>query len=228
MKTTIPFTYLIGWTEHNLWYYGVRFAKGCNPNDLWTKYFTSSEVVASTRITLGEPDVVQVRKQFLTEVDAKNWEDKILSSIPKDKRQHWLNQTFSSFRGVVFTETIRKRIGEKSKGRECKTETRDKISKSMKGIKRSEETRLKNSESRNKVIAQHGNAGLASMHSEEVKQKVREKNRIRNKENPANKGRIWICNEFERKMIKPEDFESYKSKGWVKGYKSFGGVASLE
>lgn len=228
MKITIPFTYLIGWTEHNLWYYGVRFAKGCNPDDLWTRYFTSSEVVFNTRIVLGEPDVVQVRKQFLTEVDAKRWEDNVLSSIPKDKRQHWLNQTFSSFRGVVFTETIRKRIGEKSKGRECKTETRDKISKSMKGIKRSEETRLKNSESRNKVIAQQGNAGLASMHSEEVKQKVREKNRIRNKENPANKGRIWICNEFERKMIKPEDFDSYKSKGWVKGYKSFGGVASLE
>ena len=228
MKTTIPFTYLIGWTKHNLWYYGVRFAKGCNPEDLWTKYFTSSEIVSNTRIRLGEPDVIKVRKKFLTEVDAKRWEDKVLSSIPIDKRHHWLNQTFSSFRGVVFTETIRKRIGEKSKGRECKPETREKISKSMTGIKRSEETKKKNSEHRKQVILKHGSAGLASMHSEEAKAKVREKNKIRNKENPANKGRIWICNEFERKMIKSEDFESYKSKGWVKGYKSFGGVASLE
>ena len=228
MKTTIPYTYLIGWTKHNLWYYGVRFAKGCNPNDLWVKYFTSSEVVSNTRVALGEPDVVQVRKQFLTEVDAKRWEDKVLSSIPSNQRQYWLNQTFSSFKGVVFTETIRKRIGEKSKGRECKPETRDKISKSLTGIKRSEETKLKCSEHRRRVIAQQGNAGLKSMHTEEVKQKVREKNRIRNKENPANKGRIWICNGTERKMIKPEDFESYELKGWIKGYKSIGGVASLE
>lgn len=228
MKTTIPFTYLIGWTEHNLWYYGVRFAKGCSPDDLWTTYFTSSEIVANTRTTLGEPNIVQVRKQFLSEADAKRWEDKVLSSIPIEKRQHWLNQTFSSFRGVVFTETIRKRIGEKSKGRKCKLETRDKISQSMKGIKRSEETKKKVSESRKQTIAKQGNAGLASMHSEEVKEKVREKNRIRNKENPPNKGRIWICNSNERKMIKPEDFSEYELKGWIKGYKGFGGVASLE
>ena len=89
-------------------------------------------------------------------------------------------------------------------------------------------TKKKVSESRKQTIAKQGNAGLASMHSEEVKEKVREQNRIRNKTNPANKGRIWVCNKFERKMIKPEDFEIYKSKGWVKGYKSFGGVASLE
>ena len=68
MKTTIPFTYLIGWTSHNLWYYGVRFAKGCNPRDLWTTYFTSSEKVKQTRQELGEPDVIEVRKIFQTDI----------------------------------------------------------------------------------------------------------------------------------------------------------------
>lgn len=219
MKTTIPYTYLIGWSKHNLWYYGVRFAKGCNPDDLWKKYFTSSEIVAQKRKELGEPDIIQVRKKFLTEVDAKRWEDNILLSIPNEKRKHWLNQTFSSFRGVVFTDTIRKRIGETSKGRECKLKTREKIAKKLTGIKRSEETKKKNSEHRKQVIANKGNPGLASMHSEEAKEKVREQNRIRNKENPPNKGRIWIHKENNRKMIHPTEFEKYELDGWIKGYK---------
>lgn len=220
MKTTIPFTYLIGWSEHNLWYYGVRFAQGCDPTDLWTKYFTSSEIVTDTRMKLGEPDVIQVRKTFSTDIKAKLWEDKILSSIPKEKRIHWLNQTFSSFRGVVFTDLIRQRIGEKSKGRECTSKTRDKISKSMTGITRSDETKRKLSSLRKSVIALKGNAGLASMMTEAAREKVKEKNRIRNKENPANKGRIWISNNSQRKMIKPDDFVKYESEGWVKGYKN--------
>lgn len=41
----IPYTYLIGWTEHNIWYYGVRYAIGCNPKELFLSYFTSSEYV---------------------------------------------------------------------------------------------------------------------------------------------------------------------------------------
>jgi hypothetical protein len=108
-----------------------------------------------TRKRLGEPDIIQVRKQFTTDAAAKIWEDRVLSSIPKNKRQFWLNQTFSSFRGVVFTEVIRKRIGESSKGRICAPETRNKISKTLtvrdcywsKGIPRSEEVKEKISKS---------------------------------------------------------------------------------
>lgn len=29
------YTYLIGWSSHNKFYYGVRYAKGSNPNELW-------------------------------------------------------------------------------------------------------------------------------------------------------------------------------------------------
>lgn len=37
-----PYTYLIGWSKHNIWYYGKRTAKNCHPNDFWVTYFTSS------------------------------------------------------------------------------------------------------------------------------------------------------------------------------------------
>lgn len=61
---TVYYTYLIGWTEHNKWYYGVRFAKNCHPNELWKTYFTSSKHVISFRNTFGEPDIINVRKTF--------------------------------------------------------------------------------------------------------------------------------------------------------------------
>jgi len=33
MAETIPYTYLIGWPEHNRYYYGVRYANGCSPEE---------------------------------------------------------------------------------------------------------------------------------------------------------------------------------------------------
>lgn len=33
-----PYTYLIGWSKHNKFYYGVRYAKNSNPKELWITY----------------------------------------------------------------------------------------------------------------------------------------------------------------------------------------------
>ena len=77
----IPYTYLIGWTIYNRWYYGVRFANNCNPVDLWNTYFTSSKIVKQFRKEYGEPDVIQVRKCFYNKEDAINWELKTLKRI---------------------------------------------------------------------------------------------------------------------------------------------------
>jgi hypothetical protein len=41
----IPFTYLIKHIPTGRNYYGVRYKKGCHPNDLWLKYFTSSKKI---------------------------------------------------------------------------------------------------------------------------------------------------------------------------------------
>jgi hypothetical protein len=57
-----PYTYLIGWSKLNYWYeYSNRSKKRANPNNLWQKYFTSSDYVEMMRQWHGEPDVVQVR-----------------------------------------------------------------------------------------------------------------------------------------------------------------------
>lgn len=76
-----PYTYLIGWSEHNLWYYGVRFAKGCNPADLWVRYFTSSKLVAKCRCKYGEPDMVTVRRTFKCRTSAIDWEQKGIETV---------------------------------------------------------------------------------------------------------------------------------------------------
>ena len=43
------YTYLIGWPDHNKWYYGVRYAKGSDPADLWNPYTTSSNLKLDLR-----------------------------------------------------------------------------------------------------------------------------------------------------------------------------------
>jgi hypothetical protein len=87
-----PYTYLIGWSNHNKWYYGVRYAQNCNPQDLWKTYFTSSKHVKKFREEYGEPDVVQVRKIFNTKKSAILWEEKVLQKLNVRNNDNWLNK----------------------------------------------------------------------------------------------------------------------------------------
>jgi hypothetical protein len=89
----IPFTYLVGWSKHNIWYYGARVKPGTTPSDLWTKYFTSSKLVKTARIELGEPDIIQVRKTFTSKEQTLLWEHKVLRRLKVKKHPRWLNQS---------------------------------------------------------------------------------------------------------------------------------------
>ena len=60
----MAYTYLVGRSRLDVWYYGVRTAKASSPADLWVTYFTSSHRVKAFRAAHGEPDVVQVRQVF--------------------------------------------------------------------------------------------------------------------------------------------------------------------
>lgn len=95
MHIYTPYTYLIGWSAHNKWYYGVRYAKNCHPSDLWTKYFTSSKVIQDFRKLNGDPDVIQIRKIFLCKEDAAIWEHKVLRRLRVNLNDKWLNKTYN-------------------------------------------------------------------------------------------------------------------------------------
>ena len=94
-----PYTYLIGWSKLNKWYYGSRYAtkdkclyeSGCHPDDLWETYHTSSDLVTSFREEHGEPDVIEIRKTFSNADDAKAWEHRILQRMNVVKNDKWIN-----------------------------------------------------------------------------------------------------------------------------------------
>lgn len=92
MTTYQPYTYLVGWTAINKWYYGVRTAKTANPKDLWVSYFTSSKFVKKIRNQFGEPDVVKIRKTFSCSNEALIWELKVLTRLNAAENENWLNK----------------------------------------------------------------------------------------------------------------------------------------
>lgn len=88
-----PYTYLIGWSKHNLFYYGVRYAKKCSPDELWVKYKTSSAYVKDIYTQYGEPDIIQVRKVFTNAHEAMKWEHKVLRRLKVISKDFWINKT---------------------------------------------------------------------------------------------------------------------------------------
>jgi hypothetical protein len=88
-----PYTYLIGWPEYNTWYYGVRYAKGCSPSDLWNPYKTSSTHVTAFIAKYGEPSVRQIRHTFNNVHAARIWEERVLKRMKVVEDSKWLNRT---------------------------------------------------------------------------------------------------------------------------------------
>lgn len=107
-----PYTYLIGWTERNIWYYGVQYGKKniANPDNLWRTYFTSSIPVKMYREEHGEPDHIEVRKVFSTEQQARLWESKVLKRIDAANNPRWLNNINSDYIPFHTTEDLLKLI----------------------------------------------------------------------------------------------------------------------
>ena len=88
-----PYCYLIGWTNHNKWYYGRRTRKGCHPSEFWKNYFTSSKHVEQFRAEHGEPDVIQIRQTFSSAEACARWESSVLLRLKAAQDDKWLNRT---------------------------------------------------------------------------------------------------------------------------------------
>lgn len=97
-----PYTYLIGWTKQDKWYYGVRYANKVSPDlDLWKEYFTSSNYVTEFRNLHGEPDVVAIDKIFDDVDSAVEYETQYLLENKVLGNTKWLNKNAA---GAVFID----------------------------------------------------------------------------------------------------------------------------
>lgn len=136
------YTYLIGWTERRKFYYGVRYAKGCDPSELWISYFTSSKYVQSFHEKFGNPDLIEIRQIFDDRDKAIKWESKVLKRMNVIHREDFLNQTDN--KAIVFKPTKKwkekiskaasKRVGSKNAffGKSHSIQTKQKISETKK------------------------------------------------------------------------------------------------
>jgi len=93
-KQTTPYTYLIGWSWLDIWYYGRKTAIGCHPDEFWVSYWTSSKEVERYRELHGEPDIIIIKKIFgLDETDkCALWETKVLRRLDAAHHPKMLNK----------------------------------------------------------------------------------------------------------------------------------------
>lgn len=90
----IPYTYLIKCIPENKFYYGVRFSKNCDPDELWKKYFTSSKHVHSLIEKYGKESFdYEIRKTFDTPESARIWENKVLKKLNVVHNNLFINKT---------------------------------------------------------------------------------------------------------------------------------------
>lgn len=120
------YTYLIGWTHLQKFYYGVRFSDSAHVTDLWKVYFTSSKHVKRFRADNGEPDVIQIRRVFKTKQAAIDWESKVLRRLKVRENTRWLNI-------AAISAHWNRSVGSPSnKGKPMSAEQRQKISSTRK------------------------------------------------------------------------------------------------
>lgn len=93
MKNT-PYTYLVGWSKLDKWYYGSQYGIKAHPDNLWKTYFTSSKSVKKLREEHGEPDIIQIRKTFNCRYKALSWEFRVLKRLKVTKTEKWLNRGY--------------------------------------------------------------------------------------------------------------------------------------
>lgn len=186
-----PYTYLIGWSKIDQWYYGVRYAtktnclyeSGCHPDELWHTYFTSSKKVNEYRTLYGEPDIIQIRKTFETKKLAIKWEETVLRRLDIKNNKKMMN---SNVAGAIY-KNLDNAKGKPSKlrGKKLSEEHKEKLRKPKKGVsklkgrKLSEEHKEKLRQA--KVYYVPWNAGKKGVqdYSDETRKKMSELAKLR-------------------------------------------------
>ncbi len=125
---SVFYTYLLCWSSHRCYYYGVRYANNAHPSDLFKTYFTSSKHVKAFICNNGLPDIIQVRKTFTSKGSARNWENRVLRRMKVVNNSKWLNRTDNKAfeweipprKGIILSKEIKSKISNSKKGKVAK------------------------------------------------------------------------------------------------------------
>lgn len=89
----VAFTYLVKLNSTGQMYYGVRYAEGCSPDDMWTTYFTSSTYVRDLIKLHGkEAFSYEIRRTFESIDKAIIWERNVLKRMRVYERADFINK----------------------------------------------------------------------------------------------------------------------------------------
>ena len=128
----LSYTYLIGWSKQDLWYYGVRWTqKRKTEFDIGIHYFTSSKYVKQARNLYGEPNVIHIDKTFVCKDEAIEYETKVLREHDCKNLNHWLNRSdgklYSNLNGKILTKKHKNKISKSLIGHKQTKKTKEKI-----------------------------------------------------------------------------------------------------
>ena len=88
----MPYTYIITHIPTNVKYYGVQYKKNARPEDIGTKYFSSSKSLKRLIEKEGISNFLfEVRKVFDSKEKAIQWEKRFLTRINAAKSTMWFN-----------------------------------------------------------------------------------------------------------------------------------------
>ena len=113
---SIYYTYLLKHIPTNTFYYGVRFAEGCRPDEFWKTYFTSSrKKIPVLREQYGDDSFeFEIRKTFTDRKKAVDWESKVLRRMGVlESPELWLNRTDN--KAILYENHPKGMLGKKHK-----------------------------------------------------------------------------------------------------------------
>lgn len=99
MKICTPYTYRLKFKPTGQSYYGVRWKRGCHPDDLFKSYFSSSKEVKRLIHLYGVTSFkAEVRKVFSSKQKACNWEHQVLKRLRVGSNPNWINRKHNTGR----------------------------------------------------------------------------------------------------------------------------------
>jgi DNA-binding transcriptional regulator YiaG len=110
----MAYTYLLRFIPDGRVYYGVRYRKGCHPDELLVDYFTSSKEVKSLIEAHGVGSFEkEIRRVFSSPDKAKAWETKVLTRMDVINNDGFINKSnnkpYNGYDAPLVTKTPQKR-----------------------------------------------------------------------------------------------------------------------